>query len=117
MLRLSSKWPEEWECCIALGYEAGDTIGNAAETALWMRKEGFRSVRLVTANYHMPRSLLEFSHAMPGVTVIPHPVFPNSVKQDQWWRWPGTAHLIATEYTKYLAAAVRHRLMMWRGPR
>ncbi|KAF0137397.1 MAG: hypothetical protein FD153_1694, partial [Rhodospirillaceae bacterium] len=28
--------------------------------------------------------------------------------QEEWWRWPGTATLIATEYTKYLVAMVRH---------
>ena len=58
--------PEEADCCIELGYAAGDTIGNARETASWMTREGFQSLRLVTANYHMPRSLLEFHHAIPG---------------------------------------------------
>jgi uncharacterized SAM-binding protein YcdF (DUF218 family) len=94
-------------CCIVLGYSADDTVGNAAETAAWMAGERFRTLRLVTAAYHMRRSLLEFRHAMPGATIVPHPVFPDAVKSE-WWRWPGTAHLLATEYTKYLAAVVRH---------
>lgn len=38
------------------GHGARDTAGNAAETAVWMRRRGFNSLRLVTANYHMPRS-------------------------------------------------------------
>jgi uncharacterized SAM-binding protein YcdF (DUF218 family) len=92
---------------IALGYEADDTVGNAVETAAWMRTEKVRTVRLVTAAYHMRRSLLEFRHAMPGAVIVPHPVFPDAVKHE-WWRWPGTAHLLATEWTKYLAAVLRN---------
>ena len=72
-----------------------------------MEAEHFTSLRLVTAAYHMRRSILEFRRAMPGATIIAHPVFPDAFKRDQWWRWPGTVHLLATEYTKYLAAETR----------
>ena len=85
-----------------------NTAGNAIETTVWMKKHEYRSLRLVTAAYHMPRSLLEFGHAMPGVTLIPHPVFPEKVKQDYWWGWPGTASLMVGEYDKYLLAWLRH---------
>jgi len=93
--------------CIALGHAADDTVGNAAETAAWMRAGGFTSLRLVTAAYHMPRSLLEFHRAMPGLEIVPHPVFPDAFKQEQWWRWPGTIHLMSIEYSKYLVAMIR----------
>ena len=59
LLKVSRQSPEHVACCIVLGYEADNTLGNAVETAQWMRQEGFRSLRLVTANYHMPRSLIE----------------------------------------------------------
>ncbi|HVI51980.1 MAG TPA: YdcF family protein [Candidatus Sulfotelmatobacter sp.] len=108
LLRLSRQKPDEVECCIVLGHAADNTVGNAVETAAWMRSEGFHSLRLVTSNYHMERSLLEFRYAMPDVTIVPHPVFPHKVKLSQWWLWPGTAHLIAAEYTKFLGAHLRH---------
>ena len=110
LLRLSRQKPDEVECCIVLGYAADNTQGNANETAAWIHNQGFHSLRLVTANYHMRRSLLEFHFAMPDVTIIPHPVFPDTVKQGQWWMWPGTAHLLASEYDKFLAAQIRHLL-------
>lgn len=91
---------------IALGAAAVDTVGNALETAAWARYIGARSIRLVTAAYHMRRSLAEVRAAMPGVTVIPHPVFPPSVRAD-WWNAPGTASLIAGEYTKFLVCKIR----------
>jgi uncharacterized SAM-binding protein YcdF (DUF218 family) len=96
----------ELEGKISLGRAAIDTPGNAAETAQWALRENVRSLRLVTAAYHMRRSLLELEAAMPQATVVPHPVFPATVKPD-WWRWPGTATLIASEYTKYVLAAAR----------
>jgi uncharacterized SAM-binding protein YcdF (DUF218 family) len=107
LLRAEHQSPDKVPCCIALGYDADNTFGNAQETAIWMRREGFHSLRLVTASYHMPRSLLEFSRAMPDVRIVPHPVFPERVKQERWWAWPGTASLIVAEYEKYLLAWVR----------
>jgi uncharacterized SAM-binding protein YcdF (DUF218 family) len=94
-------------CCITVGYQADNTAGNAREAAAWMAANNLRSLRLVTADYHMPRSLLEFGRAMPGITILPHPVFPEEVKRDEWWLWPGTASLLVNEYHKYLVALAR----------
>jgi len=94
-------------CCITVGHAADSTLGNAAETAAWMKAEGFQSLRLVTADYHMPRSLLEFRHAMPDVAIAVHPVFPDQLRREDWWRSPGTAGLLIDEYDKYLAAYLR----------
>jgi uncharacterized SAM-binding protein YcdF (DUF218 family) len=107
LLRLARLPAGQLECCIALGYAANTTVGNARETAGWMRQNGYRSLRIVTASYHMPRSLIEFRRAMPDVALVPHPVVPPHVRQDEWWRWPGTATLIAVEYCKFLVAAAR----------
>jgi uncharacterized SAM-binding protein YcdF (DUF218 family) len=72
-----------------------------------MRREGFASLRLVTASYHMRRALLEFRRILPDTAIVAHPVFPDAFKREQWWRWPGTAHLLAVEYSKYLGALAR----------
>lgn len=107
LLRLAGNAPAWAVCCVVLGYEADNTRGNALETARWMRQQGYRSLRLVTAWYHMRRSLLEFERAMPHIRIIPHPVFPARVKREYWWAWPGTALLLVGEYDKYLAALCR----------
>lgn len=96
---------------IDAGYGARDTAGNAAEAAGWMQARAFRSLRLVTGSYHMPRSILEFQCALPGVSVVPHPVFPDRVQQRGWWRYPGTAALIISEYNKFLLATLHRRLL------
>ncbi|WP_193367198.1 YdcF family protein [Pelagibius marinus] len=107
LLDLSQHSPEDLSCCVVLGYEADNTRGNAVETAAWMKEQGFTSLRLVTATYHMPRSLLEFRRFMPDIEVVPHPVFPEHFRSDDWWLWPGSSSLLITEYSKYLVALVR----------
>jgi uncharacterized SAM-binding protein YcdF (DUF218 family) len=107
LLGVSGHAPDWALCCIVLGHEADDTFGNAHETAQWIRRQGFRSLRLVTAWYHMPRSLLEFDRAMPEIDIVAHPVFPDQVKRERWWAWRGTAVLLVNEYVKYLGALAR----------
>ncbi|MBC7907561.1 MAG: YdcF family protein [Rhodospirillaceae bacterium] len=108
ILKLAHTGRPDAASSIVLGYAADDTVGNAAETAAWVGSEKVTSLRLVTGAYHMPRSLTEFRQVLPGITIVPHPVFPDAVKSREWWRWPGTAALLATEYSKYLAAITRH---------
>jgi uncharacterized SAM-binding protein YcdF (DUF218 family) len=95
-------------CCIVLGHAADDTVGNALETALWMQQEGYRSLRLVTSWYHMHRSLLEFSRAMPRVRVVAHPVFAHDSNPEGWRGWLAAGQRIFAEYSKFLAAWLLH---------
>jgi uncharacterized SAM-binding protein YcdF (DUF218 family) len=104
-----TRLPGELAERVVVGKAASDTPGNAAETADWARAHDVHSIRLVTAAYHMRRSLLEFHAAMGNVTIVPHAVFPPNVKTD-WWRWPGTARLIAGEYTKYVLTWARQNV-------
>lgn len=118
LLRMSGSEPPATNlasCCVALGHDADNTFGNAQESARWIRSQGFHSLRLVTAWYHMPRGLLEFERAMPDIDIVPHPVFPEQVKQQHWWAWHGTAALLVSEYTKYLFTLARP-LLEWAQP-
>ena len=106
LLRASRQAPDAVACCIVLGHTADNTFGNAQETAAWMRSEKYRSLRLVTADYHMPRSLLEFSRLMPDVRIVANPVFPEA-SQERWWAHAAGVNLILGEYSKYLLALAR----------
>jgi uncharacterized SAM-binding protein YcdF (DUF218 family) len=107
LLNLSKKGRAHLEPNIAIG-NAVNTLENAHETAAWIAGKNIKTIRLVTAAYHMPRSLLEFNNAMPTLRIIPNPVFPNHVKQDRWWLYPGTAILISSEFNKFLFAWARN---------
>lgn len=107
LLRVAQRAPGNLECCIILGYAADNTRGNARETAEWVKEEGLSSIRLVTASYHMPRSLFEFGQSLPpAVKVVPHPVFPQGFSQSGWWQWRGAGALAVSEYHKYLLARI-----------
>jgi uncharacterized SAM-binding protein YcdF (DUF218 family) len=88
-----------FDCCADMGYAAEDTYGNAEEAASWAAQHKFKSLIVVTANYHMPRSLRFFHAVMPKMRLIAYPVEPQSA----WWH-PGMLHLLHNEYMKYLAA-------------
>jgi uncharacterized SAM-binding protein YcdF (DUF218 family) len=104
---LQGRTPDTLPCCITLGYDAGDTAGNAVETASWISEHDIATLRLVTSNYHMPRSLIEFRRLMPDLEIIADPVDPSPVRLDEWYRWPGTAGLLFREYNKSLVALGR----------
>lgn len=95
---------------ITLGYEAEDTKGNALETARWIRDKNYETIRLVTANYHLPRSLLEFHHSLPELTIIPSPVISSNVPLKDWWQYSGTRNLLVSEYHKFIATYLRSLL-------
>jgi uncharacterized SAM-binding protein YcdF (DUF218 family) len=92
-----------FDCCADLGFTATNTHGNAMETARWARAHHFLSLVVVTANYHMPRSITEFSAAMPGVKLVPYPV-PEIVAARRWWLDPATIKTLQYEYAKYLGS-------------
>ena len=99
------------ECCVDLGYEARNTIGNALETRSWLAHHGLRGpVIVVTSNYHMPRALAEFAHELPEVELIPFPVVSDRLRAGAWWNDPGVARLWMGEYVKYLVALARIQL-------
>jgi len=97
------------ECCVDLDYRARNTIGNAIETRRWMKDHRFRSMIVVTSNYHMPRTLVELDHALPDMRKVPYSVVSPTIKPDGWWRSISTFRILASEYAKLLAVWVRTR--------
>ena len=99
----------EWlfSCCVDMGYQALDTIGNANETASWIHEKGYRTVLVVTNNYHMPRSLLELGEASPGIEFLAYPVSHTDLKSHEWLSDPMAVRTLVTEYVKYSVARLR----------
>jgi uncharacterized SAM-binding protein YcdF (DUF218 family) len=97
-------------CCVELGREARDTVGNAIETAAWAARHGYDSLVLVTSVYHGPRSLIVFRQAMPRLSIAAHLVVDTREPLGAWWRNFALARVLAGEYTKYAVALLRARL-------
>jgi uncharacterized SAM-binding protein YcdF (DUF218 family) len=100
---------------IDLGHAAGDTFGNAIETVDWMRYNNFHSMRLVTADYHMRRALIEFHLAAPDIAIVPNPVTPAATGAGRWWRDRNTFDLLLSEYGKYVIAKWRYTIARLTG--
>ena len=94
--------PETLECCVDLGRAALNTRGNGIETAEWARRQGFRSLLVVTSNWHMPRALVELERTMPDITLVPYPVALRP-QGATWWTGVGTGRLLFAEYVKFVA--------------
>lgn len=92
-----------YDCCVDLDFTAADTVGNARETADWARNLRYKSLIVVTADYHMPRAMLELRATMPDIDLRPYPVATKVVNAKRWWRTSGGARLMIVEYSKYLA--------------
>jgi uncharacterized SAM-binding protein YcdF (DUF218 family) len=93
---------------IDLGDTAGDTFGNSVESVAWMRANHFKTMRLVTADYHMPRALIEFRMEAPDLIIVPNPVRPARAQATPWWRDRPLFGLLVGEYGKYLFAKWRY---------
>lgn len=97
-------------CCIDLGHEATNTVGNAIETARWAREHKFGSLIVVTSGWHMPRALIEIERELPDVQLVPYPVVSDRMREEEWWSDAGTVRLLLIEYAKYIASILRLRL-------
>jgi uncharacterized SAM-binding protein YcdF (DUF218 family) len=103
--RLLPKHDKILACCVDLDRAAVNTVGNATETRRWANDRGFRSLIVVTSNYHMPRAMAELSHQLPQVALIAFPVVTHKPVLDS-----ANAGLLISEYVKYIYAVVRMRV-------
>ena len=79
-------------CCVDLGSESVDTRSNAEEAKRWLDRRGYRSLRLITSDWHMRRARYEFSRVLgPDYDVV-----ADGVRTQ-----PGFMTLFG-EYNKYL---------------
>jgi len=108
--RLTGLGKSLFNCCVDLGYEAQDTVGNAEEARAWASAKNFSSLIVVTSSYHMPRSLTELGRVMPDVRLIPYPVLSPHLSQESLWSSPDLIRLLVAEYLKFLPSAARFAL-------
>ena len=97
-------------CCVDLGYDAIDTVGNALETAKWVRAHNYRRVLVVTSNYHMPRSLLELHRIDPETQYVGYPIVYTDLKSENWMAMPEVVKAMLSEYVKLVGATIRAHL-------
>jgi uncharacterized SAM-binding protein YcdF (DUF218 family) len=88
------------DCCVTLGFAAVDTRGNAAETAAWIAHHHYRSLRLVTTDWHMRRAAAELGSALPQEVMIVRDAVPSRPRLG----------ILFLEYNKLLASTLARLL-------
>lgn len=83
------------ECCVTLGFAAVDTRSNAAETAAWAAERRYKSLRLVTTDWHMRRAAAELGRALPADVTIVRDAVPSRPR----------LRILFLEYNKLLASS------------
>ena len=86
-------------CCVDLGSESVDTRSNAEEAQRWLDRRRYRSLRLITSDWHMRRARYEFARVLGR----DHQVVPDAVRTR-----PNFMTLFG-EYNKY----VLRRAAVW----
>jgi uncharacterized SAM-binding protein YcdF (DUF218 family) len=104
--RLNPEFARWVRCCVDFD-QSINTLGNAIETRRWAERRGFRSLIVVTSNYHMPRALAEIAHQLPDIALVPFPVVTDRLRAEHWWASGAIARLMFMEYIKYVFAKVR----------
>ena len=100
-----------YDCCVDLGFQAANTVGNGRETAAWARSHGYRNLIVVTADYHMPRAILELHGSLPEARLTPYPVATDEVDARHWWRTMSGAKRMILEYSKYMVILAREAVL------
>ena len=98
------------ECCVDLDLSATNTQGNAYEAGIWLKKNNLTSSFLVTANYHMPRLILEFSSLNPKINLNIIPVKPDKDPINNIYL-PSNFLLISKEFLKFILTKTKVMLI------
>jgi uncharacterized SAM-binding protein YcdF (DUF218 family) len=65
-------------CCVDLGSESVDTRSNAEEAQRWLAKRRYKSLRLITSDWHMRRARYEFRKVLGS----DYDVVPDAVRSE-----------------------------------
>lgn len=107
LLRVSGADKALFDCCIDIGKDAKDTIGNGKEIAQWASEQNYKTLIVVTNNYHMRRSLLELNSATSDIELIAYPVMNSEVKTENWYKDTPTLRTLINEFAKLNLAYFR----------
>lgn len=92
---------------ITLDYAATNTAENAQEAKKWLADRDATSIILVTANYHLPRSAIEFHAVLPNMTIYLHSVASDEDNSFPLWPFTAKPKFMLTEYHKIYISICR----------
>ena len=91
------KYKNFFDCCVDIDNISSNTFENSRETFLWLKKNKYISVLIVSSDYHMPRVKLEFERFFESQNTYYHPVNSNNDVNNI-----GKIKKLFFEYVKYM---------------
>ncbi|WP_051540921.1 YdcF family protein [Ahrensia sp. 13_GOM-1096m] len=105
-----------FNCCVDIDQDALDTIGNALGTAHWAASKDYKSLLVVTNDYHMPRSLMELRREIGDIELLPYAIRNRSSGPFTMGERIGQYRVLLLEYGKLVATFLRAALHDGRIP-
>ncbi|AZL15967.1 YdcF family protein [Rickettsiales endosymbiont of Stachyamoeba lipophora] len=93
---------------LSLGKLATSTELNAVESSSWIEFNKINNITLVTSNYHLPRSLIEFKKFLDLKMIQKFPIKPSTLAINEWWNFPNTFKILFIEYNKFLSVLLTY---------
>lgn len=93
---------------VILGYYATSTKENVIESEGWMLENNIEEVRIITSDYHLFRSKLEFDYSLPNIKKSFHSV--NNINDEflsSLYNWK----ILIWEFNKFLYVFVTQGVM------
>jgi uncharacterized SAM-binding protein YcdF (DUF218 family) len=72
-----------------------------------LRREGVRTIALVTSPFHQRRAYMAARSALPGIVIRNRPAQRSHWRPLGWWRQSGSRRIVASEYIKIVYYAGR----------
>ena len=99
------------KCCVELDAISQNTYSNAKQTLKWSTRNNIKEFILITSNYHMPRSILEFKNKMPNIRILTYPIKPRKHEINNWLNSFETFSLIFYEFCKFIISNIRINIL------
>jgi len=99
------------KCCVELDAISQNTYSNAKQTLKWSTKNNIKEFILITSNYHMPRSILEFKNKMPNIRILTYPIKPRKHEINNWLNSFENFSLIFYEFCKFIISNIRINIL------
>ena len=91
------KYKKFFDCCVDIESISTNTFENSRETFLWLEKNKYNSVLVITSDYHIPRTKLEFERFLNTENIYYQPVNSNNDVS-----FLGKIKKLFLEYVKYM---------------
>jgi len=97
-----------------IGNGVGSTYDEAVATKEFLKKNGYRSILLVTSKWHSKRAYLTFRSALKNdeIKIVMQPSKYDAFRPDAWWKSRNDTELVFDEYVRFIYYILTSRISL-----